>query len=107
MFFKQKRFRKIPTAIEALQNEFYIGIESSKLNEKDLLNIGITQDFIPLVEGIDFLPSKIGKFSTMALLQIAADGKLNTLLAKGSADECFPWSSFSGRNHSLGRPLVL
>lgn len=39
MFFKQKRFRKIPTAIEALQNEFYIGIESSKLNEKDLLNI--------------------------------------------------------------------
>ena len=26
----------------------------------------------------------------VALLQIAADGKLNTLLAKGSADECFP-----------------
>ena len=26
----------------------------------------------------------------MALLQIAADVKLNTLLAKGSADECFP-----------------
>ena len=45
--------------------------------------------------------------TAQALLQIAANGNLNTLLAKGSADECFPWSSFSGRNHSLGRPLVL
>ena len=51
--------------------------------------------------------AKVFQAGRRALLQIAADGKLNTLLAKGSADECFPWSSFSGRNHSLSRPLVL
>ncbi len=71
MFFKQKRFRKVPSAIVAIQNEFYIGIDSSKLSEKTLLDIGLTKDFLPLVEGIDFLPSKVGKFST-----INADGLL-------------------------------
>ena len=30
------------------------------------------------------------------LLQIAADGKLNALLAKGAAYESLPWSAFSG-----------
>jgi len=54
MFFKQKRFRKVPSAIVAIQNEFYIGIDSSKLSEKTLLDIGLTKDFLPLVEGIDF-----------------------------------------------------
>ena len=43
----------------------------------------------------------------LALLQIAADVKLNSLLAKGSAYESLPWSAFSGRNHSLGCALVL
>lgn len=96
MFFKQKIFRKIPTAIEALQNEFYIGIESSKLNEKDLLNIGITQDFIPLVEGIDFLPSKIGKFST-----INADGlviiRKDLPKEKFYQDLSYTWKEWHGR----------
>ena len=38
----------------------------------------------------------------MALLQITTNGKLKTVLAKGAAYESFPWSAFSGRNHSLG-----
>ena len=58
MFFKQKRFRKVPSAIVAIQNEFYIGIDSSKLSEKTLLDIGLTKDFLPLVEGIDFLKTE-------------------------------------------------
>ncbi|MFJ0001988.1 hypothetical protein Q4061_19720, partial [Acinetobacter baumannii] len=37
-----------------------------------------------------------------ALLQITTNGKLKTVLAKGAAYESFPWSAFSGRNHSLG-----
>ncbi|OOW07766.1 hypothetical protein [Acinetobacter pittii] len=43
----------------------------------------------------------------MALLQITTNGKLKTVLAKGAAYESFPWSAFSGRNHSLGCALVL
>jgi hypothetical protein len=42
-----------------------------------------------------------------ALLQITTNGKLKTVLAKGAAYESFPWSAFSGRNHSLGCALVL
>ncbi|MDV4283613.1 hypothetical protein MSG68_18550, partial [Acinetobacter baumannii] len=41
-----------------------------------------------------------------ALLQITTNGKLKTVLAKGAAYESFPWSAFSGRNHSLGCALV-
>ena len=41
-----------------------------------------------------------------APLQITTNGKLKTALAKGAAYESFPWSAFSGRNHSLGRALV-
>ncbi|EMP8110872.1 IS6 family transposase [Acinetobacter baumannii] len=43
----------------------------------------------------------------LALLQITTNGKLKTVLAKGAAYESFPWSAFSGRNHSLGCALVL
>jgi hypothetical protein len=42
-----------------------------------------------------------------AMLQITANGKLKTVLAKGSVYESLPWSVFSGRNHSLGCVLVL
>ncbi|ALJ89862.1 hypothetical protein [Acinetobacter baumannii] len=42
-----------------------------------------------------------------ALLQITTNGKLKTVLAKGAVYESFPWSAFSGRNHSLGCALVL
>ncbi len=45
--------------------------------------------------------------SLWALLQITTNGKLKTVLAKGAAYESFPWSAFSGRNHSLGCALVL
>lgn len=58
-------------------------------NEKEL-TIGISQ---PL--------------DILALLQITTNGKLKTVLAKGAAYESFPWSAFSGRNHSLGCALVL
>jgi len=42
-----------------------------------------------------------------ALLQIAIDDKLNNLLAKSLVYESLPWSTFSGRNYSLGCALVL
>lgn len=45
--------------------------------------------------------------NSRALLQITTNGKLKTVLAKGAAYESFPWSAFSGRNHSLGCALVL
>ncbi|MCK8633392.1 hypothetical protein MW864_19890, partial [Providencia rettgeri] len=45
--------------------------------------------------------------ASAALLQITTNGKLKTVLAKGAAYESFPWSAFSGRNHSLGCALVL
>jgi Co/Zn/Cd efflux system component len=50
---------------------------------------------------------KIFGFEVRALLQITTNGKLKTVLAKGAAYESFPWSAFSGRNHSLGCALVL
>lgn len=96
MLFKQKRFRKIPSAISSIQNEFYIGIDSSKLSEKLLLNLGLTPDFLPLVQGIDFLPCKIGKFST-----INADGLV--VLRKDLAKERFyqefsyTWKEWHGK----------
>jgi hypothetical protein len=46
-------------------------------------------------------------FQKSALLQITTNGKLKTVLAKGAAYESFPWSAFSGQNHSLGCALVL
>src|SRR5690606_36108235 len=49
----------------------------------------------------------IGWCGFMALLQITTNGKLKTVLAKGAVYESFPWSAFSGRNHSLGCALVL
>ena len=96
MFFKQKRFRKIPSAILSIQNEFYIGIDSSKLSEKDLIKIGLTQDFLPLVEGIDFLPSKIGKFST-----INADGlvvvRKDLPKEKFYQESAYTWKEWHGK----------
>ncbi|MCD0193047.1 hypothetical protein LH663_19840 [Acinetobacter baumannii] len=56
-----------------------------------------------IVVALALIPEAIA----LALLQITTNGKLKTVLAKGAAYESFPWSAFSGRNHSLGCALVL
>lgn len=57
--------------------------------------------------GVDQLDHAVKTAGMTALLQITTNGKLKTVLAKGAAYESFPWSAFSGRNHSLGCALVL
>lgn len=71
MSFKKKYFRKIPATIEAINQVFFIGVPCSRFNDNDLHKLGIVDDQLPLSLGTNFLPSKIGKFST-----INADGQV-------------------------------